>query len=494
MMSTLRKNMKVILWIVVAAFVGTIFFVWGMDLGRQKDFVAKQSAAMVNDHPVSYDEFERLWTQQQQSLYGQGKTEPTRSELQKLRENLVNDLIDRELLRQRFTQLGFKVFPQELAARISSISAFQQEGKFNQERYLSLLTYNHLTPDEFEASEKQSLEVLKMQMFVKNGIQVTEEELRTYFRARSRALKLKVAVFNWKEAAKSVTVPEAEVADYYDRHRKEFDQSAEVKASHILLRLDAKATDEQKLTARLKIENIRSEITKKGLDFAEAAKKYSEDPGSAKTGGDLGFFKEGMMVPAFEKAAFDLMPGELSQPVLSPFGYHLIKVAERKAAKHPALSEVRAKILTQLKETKARENVQKSATAFVTRLAADQNLISAANATKTPLIASDWVKVDGKIAGVEKAEAILDRAFNLPLNKPSSTISAGDAVYYVQVLEEKWLPWDDNAYARQHDVLLEKLKTLKSEQTVAEWLAQAKADAKIVNNIEKEKNENGSNQ
>jgi peptidyl-prolyl cis-trans isomerase D len=489
MMSALRKHMKVILWVVVIAFVGTIFFVWGMDLGRQKDFVSKQSAAMVNDHPVSYDEFERIWNQQQQSLYGQGKAEPTRDEIQRLRQNLVDDLIDRELMRQTFAKLGFSVFPEELAARISSISAFQQNGKFSQERYLTLLTYNHLSPDEFEASEKSSLEVLKMQMFVKNGIQVTDAELRTYFRARSRELKLHVVVFNWKDAAKTLAVPEAEVADYFERHHKDFDQPAEVKASHILFRLDPKATDEQKLTAKLKLENIRTEITK-GLDFAEAARKYSEDPGSAKAGGNLGFFKAGMMVPVFEKAAFALKVGEISQPVASEFGYHLIKVTDRKEAKVVTLSDVRKKITDKLKETKARELSQKNAADFVGRLVADKDLDAAARETKTPLIATDWVKVDGKIAGVEKAGAILDRAFNLPLKKPSSTISLDDAIAFAQAPEEKWLPFDENAYAREHDALQEKLKTLKADQTVAEWLAQAKTQAKIVNNIEKEKNEN----
>jgi peptidyl-prolyl cis-trans isomerase D len=489
MMSTLRKNMKVILWIVVIAFVGTIFFVWGMDLGRQKDFVANQSAAMVNGHPISNEEFDRLWTQEQQSLYAQSKEEPTREQTQKMRQNLVSDLIDRELLRQRFTKLGFSVFPEEVAARISSISAFQQNGKFSQERYLTLLTYNHLNPDEFENSEKQSLAVLKMEMFVKNGIQVTDGELRTYFNARSRELKLKAVIFDWKSAAKALTVPEAEVADYYDRHHKDFDEPAEVKAAHILLRLDPKATEEQKLTAKLKIENIRNEITKQGMPFAEAAKKYSEDPGSAKTGGDLGFFKAGMMVPAFEKAAFALKPGELSQPVLSDFGYHLIKVAERKEAKHLSLGDVRKKISDQLKETKAREAMQKAATKFVDRLLANKNLLTAAQETKTPVISTDWVKVDGKIPGVEKAAAILDRAFNLPLQKPSSTISQGDTIAFVQAQEEKWLPFDENTFAVSHDALLEKLKNLKAEQTVAEWLTQAKAEAKIVNNIEKEKNE-----
>jgi peptidyl-prolyl cis-trans isomerase D len=488
MMSTLRKNMKVILWIVVVAFVGTIFFVWGMDLGRQKDFVTHQSAAMVNDHPVSNEEFDRLWTQQQQNLYGQGKEEPTRAQIEKMRLGLVNDLIDRELLRQQFTKLGFSVFPEELAARISSISAFQVSGKFNQERYLTLLTYNHLTSDEFEASEKQSLEVLKMEMFVKNGVSITEPELRAYFKSRSRQLKLKVVVFNWKDAAKSITVSEAEAADYFDRHRREFDQPAEVKASHILIRMDPKATDEQKLTAKLKIENIRTEIAK-GLDFAEAAKKYSEDPGSAKQGGDLGFFKEGMMVPAFEKAAFALKVGELSQPVLSPFGYHIIKVLDRKDAKHPTLADVRKKITDQLKESKAREAEQKAAGKFVDKLVDDKDLVAAAEQTKTPMISTDWVRVDGKIPGLEKADTVLDRAFNLPLKKPSSTISLGEALAFVQVQDEKWANVDEDAYARVHDQILEKFKSLKAEQIVAEWLSQAKAHAKIVNNIAKEKNE-----
>jgi peptidyl-prolyl cis-trans isomerase D len=489
MMKTMRKNMKVILWIVVVAFVGTIFFVWGMDLGRQKDFVAQQSAAMVNDKPISNEEFERLWSQQSQALYAQSKEEPSRAQLQKMRKALISELIDRELLRQQYSKLGFSIFPQEIASRIASMSAFQQNGKFSQEKYMTLLNYNHINPEEFEASEKSSLEVLKMEMFVKNAVLISDDELRQYFRSRSRELKLKVAAFNWKDKAKSITVPEAELTAYFNAHRSEFEQTAEVKAAHILIRLDEKATEEQKLTARLKTENIRNEISK-GLDFAAAAVKYSEDPGSAKTGGDLGFFKAGMMVPAFEKAAFALKVGELSQPVQSQFGFHLIKVTDRKEAKNPAFAEVRGKILEQLKETKAKDETQKAAAAFVASLVDTKDLAKTAQATNTALISTGWLKTDGKINTLEKSDVILDRAFNLPVKKPSSTISAGDAVFFAEVQEEKWNPMDENGFSRQRQSLLEKLKTVKAEETVAQWLKEFKTTGKVINNIEKEKNEN----
>ncbi len=487
MMNTLRKNMKVILWVVVVAFVGTIFFVWGMDLGRQSDYKAMQSAAMVNDQPISYQEFERIWSQQSQAMFAQTKEEPTRAQIQKMRHALISDMIDRELLRQQFGKLGFKVFTEEVASRIAGMSAFQQDGKFSQQKYLTLLTYNRMDPNEFEASEKTSLEVLKMEMFVKNSIVVSEEELRQFFRSRARELKLLVAPFNWKDKAKSITIPESEITAYFETHKNEFEQQAEVKASHILIRVDEKATEEQRLTARLKTENIRNEINK-GLNFAEAAKKYSEDPGSAKTGGDLGFFKTGMMVPAFEKAAFAQKLGEVSAaPIQTQFGYHLIKVTERKEAMKPVLSAVHGKIVDKLKEAKAKELTQQAAAKFVARLAELKDLNKAAQETNTPLLRTDWVKIDGKIAGLDNTTTVLERSFNLALKKPSSAISVGEAVYFSEVQEEKWLPMDEAAFTRGRNALLDKLKDLKAEETVAAWLKQAKADAKIINNIEKEK-------
>jgi len=489
MMNTMRKNMKVILWIVVLAFVGTIFFVWGMDLGRRKEFTEQASAAVVNNEAISYEQFSQAWEQRSRQLF-ENNEEPDRKELDRYRQELISEMIDSALLQQESKKLGLKVHPDEVAARIMAVPAFQENGKFSQQKYLTLLSYNRIQPDVFEAEQKRSMALVKMTQLLHDSVVVTDEQVKQYFLGRSRKLKLLAVSFNWKDASAKIQVPEEEISDYYKRNRQQYDQPEEVKASHILVAIKPNAGDEEKLTARLKAENIRNEIEKKGKDFAEMAKQHSEDPGSKTQGGELGFFRKGMMVPAFEKAAFSMKVGELSKPVETNFGFHLIKLTDRKAAKPSTLAEVRGKIVDLLKEQKARKQTQKAALDFMLALKAAGSLEAAAKQANVKLIATDWSKEDGAVPGIANSESLVDSAFDLALHKPSGSLFAGDTVNYIEVTDEQYQPFNEELYRLEKDALTEKLKSQLGEQMVKDWLASARAKAKIVNNIAKEAGEN----
>ena len=156
---------------------------------------------------------------------------------------------------------------------------------------------------------------------------------------------------------KTISVPEKEVKAYYDDHPKMFQRPEEVRASHILIKVDAKADEKTKLKARKDLEEIQKKLLK-GEDFAKLAKEYSQGPSAAK-GGDLGFFRRGQMVPPFEKAAFALKPGKVSDIVVTRFGYHLIKVTDRKPGKTFSYPEVKEKLAKFLKERKVTKAIEK---------------------------------------------------------------------------------------------------------------------------------------
>jgi peptidyl-prolyl cis-trans isomerase D len=491
MMNTMRKNMKVILWIVVIAFVGTIFFVWGMDLGRRKDFMAQSSAAVVNDQAISYEDFGKIWDQESRQLYSRSAGEPNPNDVAKMRRRVMSELIDRVLLQQEFAKLKMKVYPEEVAARIAAVPAFSDNGKFSAQKYLQLLEYNRINPQEFEAEQKNTLEVLKADRFLRNTSLVTEAQVRQFFQSRSRKLQIVLAGFRWQDRAKSMAVSPDAIQDYFAKHQSEFAQPAEVRASHILLTVDAKATEEQKLTVKLKVENLRAEL-QKGADFADLARKYSQDPGSAKQGGDLGFFHAGQMVPTFEKAAFAMKVGEISQPVESPFGFHLIKVTGKHDEKKPNLSEVRSKITERLQEEKARQATLAQSLQFLAALADAKNIEAAAKKTGVPVQRTGWITLESKLPGVEKSADLLDRVFDLPLNRPSSALPVGDALYYAQVLEEQWQPVDEKRWAQDRDSLLGKAQERRAENVLETYLTALRRSSKIVNNIEKEAKENES--
>ncbi len=144
-----------------------------------------------------------------------------------------------------------------------------------------------------------------------------------------------------------VTVSDDEVKAYYNSHKGEFTDPAEVKARHILVKAPSEAKPEDWEKAKQKAEKIRKEL-KAGADFAKLAKKYSDDPGTKEHGGELGFFRKGRMVPEFEKAAFGLDVGEISQPVKTVFGYHIIQVEEKKPAHEKSFQDVQEQIRHQL--------------------------------------------------------------------------------------------------------------------------------------------------
>jgi peptidyl-prolyl cis-trans isomerase C len=165
-----------------------------------------------------------------------------------------------------------------------------------------------------------------------------------------------------KTIASKITISDDEVKKFYEDNKARFAQDPEVRASHILIGVDAAAGDADKKKAREKAEALLKEI-KGGKEFAELAKSNSTCPSSAQ-GGDLGFFKAGQMVPAFEQAAFALKPGEVSGVVETQFGYHIIKLTEKKEGKVTPLDEVKDKLRDYLKNQK----VNKSIGEFVTEL------------------------------------------------------------------------------------------------------------------------------
>ncbi len=173
---------------------------------------------------------------------------------------------------------------------------------------------------------------------------VTLEQLRA-----DTAQTIAVNVMLKSELEPKITVSEADSKTFYEENKPRFRQEDSVHASHILIRTPEQADAAAKAKAKAQADDLLAQI-KKGADFAELARKFSQDPGSAQNGGDLGFFSKGQMVQPFEQAAFNLKPGQLSGVVETPFGFHIIRVSETKAGRDMAYEEVKAQIADFLKQ------------------------------------------------------------------------------------------------------------------------------------------------
>ena len=166
----------------------------------------------------------------------------------------------------------------------------------------------------------------------------------------------------------TIAVTDQDVKAYYDQNPEQFKQPESIRASHILIKFDATATDAQKKEARAKIEDVMKQV-KAGGDFAELAKKYSQD-GSAAQGGDLNYFQKGQMVPPFEQAALALTPGGISPIVETQFGYHIIKLTDKKAERVVPLAEVNTRLADFLKQRQGQEK----ANAFIETIKAKSKI------------------------------------------------------------------------------------------------------------------------
>jgi len=397
MLDLIRKKqksiiVKVVFWAIIATFVGTIFLVWGK--GSDRDQADATVAATVNKTRIGFDAYQSAYSnlyRLYQNIYREQFTPQLEKQL-RLRQQALDTLIEQTLLLQEADRQGIEVSKKELVAEVAKVPAFQENGAFSKERYLQVLNYQRMTPDEFEEMQKRQILLDRMKEKLQAGITVTDADIETEYRQQNEkvdlafvrlapaifegkvkieeqamasffeqnreefripeSIALSYVIFEPARFEKEVTFDESELEKYYRRHLDRYDIPEQVQAAHILIRLAQDAGDTLRQQKRELAEKVLAEV-RAGKDFATLARKYSDDPGSAAQGGELGYFQRGVMVGPFEEAAFALQPGEVSEIVETPFGFHIIKCEGRIEARIKPLAEVAEEVKAGLKTEKA---------------------------------------------------------------------------------------------------------------------------------------------
>ena len=278
------------------------------------DAKATGPVAKVNGVDVSRDEFNRKYGKMTRAFTKRKKTIPD-GLAQRYKESILRQLVDKELLRQEIKKQGVKVEDTKLAQELADYKKmFRTEENFA--RYLK--------------SSDISLDQIK-------------ENLR-----HNQAVKTLL------EKQGTLTIADDEIKKYYEEHKKRYELKEQVRASHILLKTNARDDKAKQDAAKKKADEVYAEVSKAGADFAALAKKHSQGPTAAR-GGDLNFFTKGRMVPAFEKVAFAMKKGEISKPVKTQFGWHVIKVTDKKEGRQRAFDEVKPSITKLLTNKRAEE-------------------------------------------------------------------------------------------------------------------------------------------
>jgi peptidyl-prolyl cis-trans isomerase C len=280
---------------------------WAADKKAPEDKVA-----VVNGVTISKDTYDRELDFFIRRAAPGGQQIPD-VQMAQMKNEVLESLIDRELLFQESKKQGIQVKSEAVSNQFQKI----QQRYPNKEEFKKLLSNMGLTESDVQAQIERGMAI---------------QELID------------------KEVTEKIKVSDEETKSFYDKNPQLFQQPEQVKASHILIKVQTDAPDDQKAAARKKIEAVQQKV-QKGEDFATLAKTYSEGPSGPK-GGDLGYFRRGQMVKPFEEAAFSLKPNETSEIVETQFGYHLIKVNDKKPAQKMTYAEVKDRLNDNLKKQK----------------------------------------------------------------------------------------------------------------------------------------------
>jgi peptidyl-prolyl cis-trans isomerase D len=417
---------------IILALIILPFAFWGVDSYRKSG--GGEALATVNGEKIQPQEFDNALRQQQgrmREMLGD-KFDPAIFDKPEVKHMILDKLVSQHLLASQARAAGLTVSDEQLAQVIASIEAFQKDGKFDKQRYESVLRNQNMSPLMFEARVQD--DVVTRQLtdgYTQNGyasnataenlirlneqqrvvsisqvaadsfrkqVKVDDVAVKDYYEKHAKEFqapeqaRVEYVVLSVEALLPQVTVDEAESKKYYDEHQPEFGTPEQRQAAHILIAAPAQSSDAEKQAARAKAEQILQQVKQSPARFAELAKQHSQDPGSAANGGDLGTFGRGMMVKPFEDATFQLKPGEISGLVQSDFGFHIIKLLAVKAGKTQSLNEVKNAIAQKLKMQKAGDKFAELAEKF-SNIVYEQSdtLKPAAELVKVPVQQSGWL-------------------------------------------------------------------------------------------------------
>jgi peptidyl-prolyl cis-trans isomerase D len=420
MFEFVQKNKRLIQIALVLLIVPPFAF-FGLE-SYTRSMSSADDIATVDGAGITQREFAEELRQQQERLraaFGTG-FDPSALDTPETRGALLDALVSQRLLANAAAGAHLVVSDEQLRETIAAIPAFQADGQFSKTNYEVLLRAQNMTPQMFEARLRYDMALAQLRRSIsETGIAARSvtERLAALQEQRREVQEALVAA---QPFLAQVKLGEAQLKAYFDANPAEFRIPERVRAEYVVLSADvlgrqdavseaelkaayeARAAqyrvDEQRRASHILVktmeeaDKLAAELRKAPGRFAELAKKHSQDPGSAEKGGDLGFFGRGMMVPAFEEAAFRQKEGEIGAPVQSDFGWHIIRVTGVQAAKARPLQEVRAELAAELAKQKGTRRFAEAAEAF-SNMVYEQpdSLKPAAERFKLPLQASGWI-------------------------------------------------------------------------------------------------------
>jgi peptidyl-prolyl cis-trans isomerase D len=464
--------------------------------GPPKGVVAKVDGTEISTEEV------RTTAQQMLKQQTQGNTANMSMLLPFFSQRAAEQLITRQALISEANRMGLRVSPEEVKEELQHgryAATFFPGGNFiGEQEYQDMLQRANLTPTKFEESVGNDLLLTKLQALIsgtasvseneiheqfvkqntkvkfdyavlkqddiKKGLHPTESELKSYYQSHlsgySNSMpekrKIKYAVIDTSKIEGGIQVTQADLEGYYRDHRDAYRVPEQVKVSHVLIKTplagpDGKVDEKAAAEAQRRAEDLLKQL-KSGAKFEDLAKKYSEDPGSAKEGGSLGWIGRGQTVPEFEKTAFSLPKGQISDLVKSSYGFHIIRVDDKQDAHVKSLDEVKAEIEPALKHQKAQQMAQKQADTLL-KDARATTLDAAAAKQNVPVITSDFFARHDVLPGLGASPQFVEAVFTAQEKAPPdmAPTSQGTAVYELLAIKPPATPTFEEIWDRVGD-------------------------------------------
>jgi peptidyl-prolyl cis-trans isomerase D len=428
----------------------------------------------------------RQMAQQEAQRYGEMASKLMPFLIQQETVRAVDQMINRQALLSEAGRMGLHVSKEEVLDELQHgryAATFFPGGNFiGKVEYEDMLQRANLTTDKFETSVGDDILITKLQAFISGSASVSEAEIHAQFIKENSKVKfdyavlkqddlrkglhpadaelkafyeshkasyansvpekrkVKYAVVETGKAEAGVQVTQDDLRAYYEQHRAQYQVLEQVKVSHILIKTplpgaDGKVDEKGVAVAQHRAEDLLKQL-KGGAKLEDLAKKYSEDPGSAKLGGSLGWIGKGQTVPEFEKTAFSLPKGQISDLVKSSYGFHIIRVDDKQEAHTKTLDDVKAEIEPLLKHQKGQQVAQKQAEALL-KQAREQSLDAAAAAQGLSVINSDFFARKDMLPGLGPATQFMDAVFGTAEKSPPDVAPASQGVVVFQLLAVK---------------------------------------------------------
>lgn len=525
MLRYLRENtgnwiIKTFLGIIVIVFV--FLGVGSMNANKNNE------VAVVNDQPITFNEFQDAYKNavaRMRQQFGNNLNDDLLKALN-VKQQAINGLIDQKLMTMEAEKLKIVVSDEELQDALVALKAFQKNGVFDMELYKQVLARNSLTPETFEVLQRNAMRETKLRDLVLSGITVTEAEAMSWYLFQNTKMaidyikvdpatftdiapskeeiekqyadnadlyksqpmrKAAFLVFSPKDHAGQASVTDDQVQTYYDQNLERFTTPEKVEASHILIKLDENADEAIVETARKEAEAVYDKAVK-GEDFAELAKTFSQGP-SAASGGYLGVFDKNSMVKPFGDAAFAMKSGDVSKPVQTQFGWHVIKLKARFEASVKTMEEVSPAIRTELEADELQNLAYYKAGEAFDAVVDGDDFEQVALIAKKKIMNTEEFTVNGQGLGIENSAEFAKTAFELSNDEISDVKQMGNLYYLIKVvsvIEPEKLPLEEVS-----DIIAQTLK-IQQQNDAASKAAQdlvAKAQsAESITALAKENN------